>query len=343
MHHEPPEEPLFAFSRAERVRLAVLYAVVVLLHVAGWGLYLHHVEAHPALLGLGLAAYLFGLRHAFDPDHIAAVDDSVRYLMHRGGQPLATGFFFSLGHSTVVLLLVVAVAFAAPMVQAHLPGLASVGHVVGAGISGVFLWTIGLLNLGVLLDLLRRRGRPATRTRAGLLGRLLGDRWRDVLARSWQMYPLGFLFGLGFDTASEIGLLAMTAGASAGGLPIGALLCLPLLFAAGMTMVDTTDGILMCRAYDWALARPGRRRIYNLSMTGLSVAVALGIGTLQLLSAFVDAFRLDGALAGWLDRVDFAFLGYAIAGLFLAGWLLSVAWSRRRPIAALDPTLRPVR
>ena len=326
-----------AFTPAEWARLGGFYGVVALLHALGWGLYLHHASTHPALVGLGLAAYMFGLRHAFDADHIAAVDDTVRYLMQKGKTPLGVGFFFSLGHSTIVLLLSIAIAFAAVAVKEHLPAMRDLGGLIGASVSGLFLWIIGILNLLVLLDILKvwQQAKKGTHSHAhleqlllqrGLLNRLFGGRLQQLMSHSWQMYPLGLLFGLGFDTASEVGLLAMTAGASAGDLPIGAVLSLPLLFAAGMTVMDTTDGVLMSKAYHWAFLNPLRKIFYNIATTSLSVVVALTIGTIELLQVFVHLLDLRG---GWFDLVrqlDFGLLGYLIVVLFVVGWALSVAW-----------------
>ena len=224
-----------SFSAAEWRRLAALYAFVGFLHLLGWGTYLHYAAGYPALVGLGFVAYMFGLRHAFDADHIAAVDDTVRFMLQKGKQPLGVGFFFSLGHSTVVLALAVGIAFAATAVKAELPQLKSMGAIIGASVSGSFLWIIGILNLLVLLDILKiwRSAKKGTHSHAhleallqkrGLLNRLFGGRLQKLMNHSWQMYPLGLLFGLGFDTASEVGLLAMTAGASAGDLPVPAVL-----------------------------------------------------------------------------------------------------------------------
>jgi high-affinity nickel-transport protein len=326
----------FSFTGAEWLRLAGFYGFITALHLVGWGLYLHYAASYPALVGLGFVAYMFGLRHAFDADHIAAVDDTVRFLLQRGQKPLGVGFFFSFGHSTVVLVLAVGVAFAATAVKAHLPGWQQLGGVIGASVSGLFLWIIGVLNLIVLMDILNvwRQAKTGQHSHAhleqllgqrGLMNRLFGGRLQKVMTHSWQMYPLGVLFGLGFDTASEVGLLAMTAGASAGALPIGAVLCLPLLFAAGMSVMDTTDGVLMSKAYDWALLNPLRKIFYNITTTGLSVAVALVIGTIELLQVFVHLLSLRGSAAQWISGLDFGTLGYAIVGLFIAGWVLSVA------------------
>jgi high-affinity nickel-transport protein len=325
------------FSGAEWSRLALLYGFIGLLHVVGWGAYMHYSAAHASLVGLGFVAYMFGLRHAFDADHIAAVDDTVRYMLQKGQKPLGVGFFFSLGHSTVVLVLAIVVAVAATAVKTSLPQLQSMGAVIGAGVSGTFLWIIGILNLLVLLDILKvwKKARSGTHSHAhleallqkrGLLNRLFGGRLRKLMNHSWQMYPLGLLFGLGFDTASEVGLLAMTAGASAGDLPIPAVLCLPVLFAAGMTVMDTTDGVLMCKAYDWAFLNPLRKIFYNMTTTGLSVAVALVIGTIELLQVFIGILHMRSPICDAIAGLDFGVLGYVIVGMFLLAWALSVAY-----------------
>jgi nickel/cobalt transporter (NiCoT) family protein len=324
------------FTRSEWHRLAGLYGFIALLHVAGWGLYLHFAAHHPALIGLGFVAYMFGLRHAFDADHIAAVDDTVRYMLRKGKRPLGVGFFFSLGHSTIVLALAVGVAVAATLVTGQLPQLKALGAIIGTGVSGAFLWIIGILNLLVLLDVIGvwRQATQGTHShehleallqKRGLLNRLFGGRLQRLMNHSWQMYPLGLLFGLGFDTASEVGLLAMTAGAAAGDLPVPAILSLPLLFAAGMTLMDTTDGVLMCKAYDWAFLNPLRKILYNITTTALSVAVALLVGSIELLQVFIGALDLHGPLTDSIAALDFGLLGYVIVGLFLLAWSLSVA------------------
>jgi len=309
---------------------------VALLHGIGWGLYLRFAGHYSALIGLGLVAYLFGLRHAFDADHIAAIDDTVRFMLQKGRRPLGVGFFFSLGHSTIVIGLAIAIAFASTAIIRDLPQLQNVGEVIGACVSGIFLWIIGILNLFVLLDILKVWQQAKTGTHShqhleallaqrGLLNRLFRGRLHRLMNHSWQMYPLGLLFGLGFDTASEVGLLAMTAGASAGNLPIPAVLSLPILFAAGMTLMDTTDGVLMSKAYNWALLNPIRKIFYNVTTTGFSVGVALLIGSIELLQVLISALGLRGGLYNVIVQLDFGSLGYVIVGLFLLAWGSSVA------------------
>jgi high-affinity nickel-transport protein len=325
-----------SFTGPEWVRLAGLYGFIAALHIVGWGLYLHYAAVYPPLVGLGFVAYMFGLRHAFDADHIAAVDDTVRYMLQKGKKPLGVGFFFSLGHSTIVLCLAVAIAYAASAVKRDLPALQNIGGVLGASVSGTFLWVIGILNLLVLLDILKvwHQAKTGTHSHAhleqlltqrGLINRLFGGRLQKLMNHSWQMYPLGLLFGLGFDTASEVGLLAMTAGASAGNLPTPAVLSLPILFAAGMTLMDTTDGVLMSKAYNWAFLNPLRKIFYNITTTGLSVLVALVVGSIELLQVFITVGKLHGPFFDFVAGLDFGILGYVIVGLFLLAWGLSVA------------------
>jgi nickel/cobalt transporter (NiCoT) family protein len=325
------------FTADEWRELSRVYGVVAFLHVLGVGLFLHYAASCPSLVGLGLAAYMFGLRHAFDADHIAAVDDTVRYLIQKGRNPLGTGFYFSLGHSTIVLLLSIAIVFAAAVIKRDLPELRSLGGVIGAGVSGTFLWIIGALNLLVLLNILDVWHQAGSGqhshahledllAKRGLINRLFGGRLRNVINHSWQMYPLGLLFGLGFDTASEVGLLGMTAGASAGNLPVAAALSLPILFAAGMSLMDTTDGVLMVKAYNWAFINPLRKIFYNLATTALSIAVAFLIGTVELLQVMIGLLDLKGPVFDFLGALDFSAMGYAVVGLFVLAWAMSVVY-----------------
>ena len=323
------------FTAGEWARLGGLYGFIAFLHILGWGLFVVYSAHYPTLAGLGVVAYLFGLRHAFDADHISAVDDTIRYMLQKGKQPLGIGFFFSLGHSTIVFALAVAIIFSAAAVKQELPQLQNMGGIIGASVSGIFLWIIGILNFLVLLDILKVWGQAKTGTHShahrdellsqrGFMNRLFGGRLQKVINHSWQMYPLGLLFGLGFDTASEVGLLAMTAGASAGNLPIPAVLVLPVLFAAGMSLMDTTDGVLMVKAYNWAFLNPVRKIYYNITTTGLSVAVALVIGSIELLQVMINMLDLKGPVFDYVENLDFGILGYVIVGIFLLAWGISV-------------------
>ncbi|MCL1869148.1 MAG: HoxN/HupN/NixA family nickel/cobalt transporter [Promicromonosporaceae bacterium] len=306
----PPRRLLLA----ERRSLVSMAAVILALHLAGFGVLVAVVAPqHLALggghavfgVGVGVLAYAFGLRHAFDADHIAAVDNTVRRLLtdraEGGGtaaRPLSVGFWFALGHSTVVVALAVALAAGVRAVAGQVLDGGSRVHVVaavvGPAVSGTFLWVLGLANLTALVGIVRlARARSAGASgaelerlleRRGPVTRLLGS-LAGAIRRPAHVYPVGLLFGLGFDTATEIGLLVLAGGAGAAGLPWYAVLVLPTLFAAGIALLDTVDGVVMSVAYEWALARPGRRVGYNLVTTGLSVAVAIGVGTVELIGA----------------------------------------------------------
>ncbi|HVS84546.1 MAG TPA: HoxN/HupN/NixA family nickel/cobalt transporter [Gaiellaceae bacterium] len=330
-----------ALTRAEWLRLSWFGGAVAALHVAGWGLFLFYSRRDPALAGLGTLAYTFGLRHAFDADHIAAIDNTTRKFLQDGKRSLGTGFFFSLGHSTIVFSLATGLAVAAKTVNGRIPVLQNYGGYVGAGVSATFLWIIGILNLLVLVDVVRifremRRGSFDTaRLESRLLDRGFMNRFLGGFARriehSWQMYPLGVLFGLGFDTATEVGLLALAAGVATHHVPFLAVISLPLLFAAGMSLMDTADGAFMSQAYGWAFSNPVRKVYYNITVTSLSVAVALLIGTIELLQVAATKFRLESGFWGFLADLDFGRIGYVLVGLFVLTWAASVVlWRSRR-------------
>ena len=308
-------------------------AVIAGLHLVGFGILLVLVVPHEYRvggsgvfgLGVGITAYTLGLRHAFDADHIGAIDNTTRKLMGEGQRPLSVGFFFSLGHSTIVFLLGVLVVLGirglSDAVANNTSTLHSVTGFVGPAVSGTFLLLIGLLNLAILVSILRifRRMREGAFDEAelehelnarGFMNRIYGRATRAI-RKPWQMYPLGCLFGLGFDTATEISLLVLAGGAAASGLPFYAILCLPVLFAAGMTLFDTIDGAFMNFAYGWAFSKPVRKIYYNITVTGLSVAVALVIGGLELLTV------LD------VTSLDLNLVGYVIVGLFVATWAVA--------------------
>ena len=329
-------------TRAEWIRLSGFGSGILLLHLLGWGLFLYYARDNPALAGLGSLAYTFGLRHAFDADHIAAIDNTTRKLLQDGRRPLGVGFFFSLGHSTIVFSLAAGLAVATQTVNSRIPGFRHVGGTIGASVSGTFLLIIGLLNLVVLLDILGvfrqlKRGvyneqelEEALQSQ-GLLSRFFLRRVGDRIDASWKMYPLGILFGLGFDTATEIGLLAIAAGVATHSVPLLAIVSLPLIFAAGMTLMDTADGAFMSQAYGWAFSNPIRKVYYNITVTSLSVVVALLIGTIELLQVTAARFSLDGGFWALLDTLNFGNIGYVVVGLFVATWACSVVlWKARR-------------
>ena len=331
----------------DRQRLAGFFGAVGLLHVAGWGLLLLFGAGHPGFIALGGLAYTFGLRHAFDADHISAIDNTTRKLLQTGKKPVGVGFFFSLGHSTVVFLVAVALGLAVRWIVQGVVSdsgqLRSIGGAVGTLVSGSFLILIGILNLVVLVDIVRvyrkmRRGEYARSElehelmSGGLMTRFFGRIFR-LIDHSWQMYPVGFLFGLGFDTASEVALLAISAGAAAQGLPIGAVVALPLIFAAGMSLMDTADGAFMSKAYSWAFASPIRKVFYNLTMTSLSVSVALFVGVVELSQILIQLLGLRGPVFHGIAGFDFiGKAGYLIVAAFVFTWAAALLIYRIRRI-----------
>lgn len=323
-----------AFNRVARPRTIALYVILLAANAMTWLCASVLCSAEPTLFGAAVLAYVLGLRHAVDADHIAAIDNVVRRLVQDGQKPISTGFFFSLGHSTVVMLAVLAVATAATALHGQFGAFMSIGGVIGKTVSAVLLLTIGLANL-IVLRQIWQASRPARvahyamypadiLSSGGILARFCGPVF-GTISKSWQMYPLGFLFGLSFDTSTEVSLLGISASQSGHGQSMWSILIFPALFAAGMTLVDTTDGLLMVRAYGWALVNPKRKLWYNFAMTLASIAVAVFIGCIQIVVLLVDNVGLGGnlwrAIAGLGN--DFTTFGLAIVGLFAAMWLLS--------------------
>ena len=336
-----------ALSPGEWRAVGLMVAVVIGLHVAGFVLLFavivpHHYRLGGAgvfAIGTGVTAYTLGMRHAFDADHIAAIDNTTRKLMSEGKRPMSVGFWFSLGHSSVVFAL--AFLFAAGVRALASPvrhsgsTLHSVTNWIGTGVSGGFLYLIAALNLVILVGIVRvframRSGHyneaqlEAQLNARGLMNRIFG-RFTRTITKPWQMYPLGVLFGLGFDTATEVALLFLAAGAAGAGLPFYAILCLPILFAAGMSLLDTIDGSFMNFAYGWAFSTPVRKVFYNLTITGLSVAVALVIGTIELGGIVASQLRAQGTFWSGLERVNINTIGLIVVGLFVATWLVALA------------------
>ncbi|MET8076792.1 HoxN/HupN/NixA family nickel/cobalt transporter [Streptomyces sp. NPDC005303] len=337
-----------SMTRQEWVRAGGMAAVVVALHVIGWVTLVAIVAPHHYSvgeksfgIGIGVTAYTLGMRHAFDADHIAAIDNTTRKLMGEGQRPLSVGFWFSLGHSSVVfvlaLLLSLGVKALAGPVRDDDSHLHDVTALIGTTVSGAFLYLIAAVNLVVLVGIWKvfRRMRSGRYDEAaleeqlnnrGFMNRLLGRVMKSI-TRPWQMYPLGLLFGLGFDTATEIALLVLAGSGAASGLPWYAILTLPVLFAAGMSLLDTIDGSFMNFAYGWAFSKPVRKVYYNLTITGLSVAVALLIGTVELLGLLADRLHLRGPFWTWISGLDLNLLGFVIVGLFFVTWIVAlVVW-----------------
>jgi high-affinity nickel-transport protein len=327
--------------------LGLMAGVVLGLHALGFFLLIaivapHHYELGRSgafVIGTGLTAYTLGLRHAFDADHISAIDNTTRKLMAEGKRPMSVGFWFSLGHSTVVFVLALLLAAGIKSLsgQVQHPGsrLHELTTVIGTSVSGGFLYVIAGLNLVILWGIVRvflemRAGRydeaalEARLDSRGFMNRFFG-RFTKAIAKPWQMYPVGLLFGLGFDTASEVALLFLAAGAAGAGLPFYAILCLPILFAAGMSLLDTIDGSFMNFAYGWAFSKPVRKVFYNIVITGLSVAIALIIGTVELGGLLAHQLGAHGAFWSWLENIDVSALGLIIVGMFVATWILALS------------------
>ena len=330
-----------------KTKIALTYAVLVAANVAAWTWALIAFVDRPILLGTALLAYMFGLRHAFDADHIAAIDNVVRKLMQEGKSPYSVGFFFSLGHSTVVVLASVVIAAAAIAMQGRLDAFHNVAGAIGTSVSALFLLAIGVANLLILKSVWSAFGRArrgekiidedldALLAGGGLLARIFRPVFR-VVSKSCHMYPIGFLFGLGFDTATEIGLLGISATQAAQGMSFWTVLVFPALFTAGMSLMDTTDSVLMIGAYGWAFVNPIRKLWYNLTITAASVTVALFIGGVEALGLIGDKLELEGGLWRIIDGLNdhLANFGFAIVAIFIAIWAISASELPQAPPAA---------
>jgi high-affinity nickel-transport protein len=340
-------------SRPEWRSIVGMSGFILGLHILGWGVLVGIVTpAHYQLasgqvlgVGLGLTAYTLGMRHAFDADHIAAIDNTTRKLMSEGKRPMSVGFWFSLGHSTVVFGLVALLGFGvralAGQVEDESSLLQRITGVVGIVVSGTFLYIIGIINLVILVGILKvfrdmRLGAYDEKTleeqlnNRGLMNRMLSGATKAV-SKSWQMYPIGVLFGLGFDTATEVGLLVLAGGAAALALPWYAIMTLPILFAAGMSLLDSIDGCFMNFAYGWAFSRPVRKIYYNITITGLSVAMALIIGTIELISILAEKIGLRSGPLAVIANLNVNLVGYAIVALFVLAWVVAlIVWKYGR-------------
>jgi high-affinity nickel-transport protein len=348
---KPKLRQVLKFEREELPRLFGVLGTVVFLHILGWGLFAHFnsdpqynqiTDGSGALIyaGAGALAYGFGLRHAFDADHIVAIDDTTRIMLAKGKKPLGVGLFFSLGHSTVVLALSVAIAFAATKASVFKDAFSSTGGTIGTSVSGFFLYLVGILNLVIMVGVIKawkqaKSGKYSHEHLEQLLNdrsimrRIFKGKFKKGFDHSYQLYPIGVLFGLGFDTATEVGLLALSATAAAGTvggvLPPLAIIALPIIFAAGMSMMDALDGIFMTKAYSWAFTSPLRKIYYNLTTTGLSVFVALGIGTLQWISVASDNFGLaETEPFKTITSIDLSSIGYFIVLSFVLAFAVSI-------------------
>ena len=327
-----------------RGKILVVYAILFVFNAAAWLWAIIAFRHFPLLLGTALLAYSFGLRHAVDADHIAAIDNVTRKLMQEGKKPVGVGFMFSLGHSTIVVLGSAAIAVTALALQHRMDAARAIGGIVGTLVSVFFLFAIAGVNILVLCSIYRafvrvRNGAPYVEedfdlllANRGFLARLFRPMFA-MIRRSWHMYPLGVLFGLGFDTATEIGVLGISAAEASKGLPIWSILAFPTLFAAGMSLIDATDNILMLGAYGWAFVKPVRKLYYNLTITTVSVVVALGVGGIEALGLLAEHFKFNGTFWDLVRNLNgnFGMLGYCIVGLFALSWIASLAiykWRR---------------
>jgi high-affinity nickel-transport protein len=319
-----------------RAKVIGMYALLIGFNITIWLVALLISTQYAFVLSTGFLAYTFGLRHAVDADHIAAIDNVTRKLMQEGKRPVAVGLFFSLGHSTIVVALSVVIAIVGAVLQNSFDDLKNVGGLIGTSVSALFLYLIGLINLVVLIDIFKML-RKVTKSKGGtyseeslenflqqrgFMNRFFGSLVRQINS-SWKMYPLGVLFGLGFDTATEVGLLGISATSAGQGVPLYIILLFPLLFMAGMTLVDTTDSIMMLGAYGWAFVKPIRKLFYNFNITLVSVLVALIVGTIEVLSIIANQFNLRGPFWNEMGDLDFGVLGSIIIGVFVASWIIS--------------------
>ena len=318
-------------------KIALVVGFLIAFNVVAWAWAVIAFREHPLLLGTGLLAYSFGLRHAVDADHIAAIDNITRKMMQEGKRPVAVGLFFSLGHSSIVVLLSLVVAITAHMLQGNFEHYKAIGGIVSTLVSAFFLFTIAGANMFILMNTWRSFHRVKNGgameeddldmllSGGGLMARIFRRMFR-LIERDWHIYLLGLLFGLGFDTATEVGLLGISATTASGGLSPWAIMVFPMLFCAGMALIDTSDGILMLGAYGWAFQKPVRKLYYNLTITALSVGVAVLVGGIETLGLLQDKLSLTGPFWDVVGEINanFGLLGYGIIGLFIMGWLASV-------------------
>jgi high-affinity nickel-transport protein len=330
-------------------KIVALYGFLGAFNLAAWGWAFVAFHRFPVLLGTAFLAYSFGLRHAVDADHIAAIDNVTRKLMQQGKRPVSVGLMFSLGHSTIVIVGSIAIAATALALQHRMDAVREIGGVIGTLVSALFLFAIAIVNLIVLQSVMRsfmrvRRGEPYVEEdfdlllgSRGFLSRLFRPMF-NLIQRGWHMYPLGILFGLGFDTATEIGLLGISAAEASKGLSLSSILVFPMLFAAGMSLIDSTDNILMLGAYGWAFVKPIRKLYYNITITSVSVIVAVVVGGIEALGLLAGQFHLTGGIWALIGKLNgnFGMLGYGIVALFALSWILSIAIYRWRHFDDLE-------
>ncbi len=323
----------------EKAKIAIIFGVLIGITIFGFSAAFVIGKIAVVLAGLGIVAYVFGLRHGVDADHIAAIDNTTRKLMQEGKRPFTVGMWFSLGHSTVVVALIVGLVVATRAVAGSISALQSTGAVVGTLVSGSFLWIIGFINAVIVIGIYKifqtlKQGKLNQQEldnlleNRGFMNRFFKPLFK-VISKPWQIFPVGVLFGLGFDTASEVALIAISVGIGVStSIPLYYILILPLLFTCGMVTVDSADGVAMRLAYGWAFLNPIRKIYYNLTVTVISVLVAWAIGSVELLQVLSSEFNLSGGFWSWLNALNFEMIGFGIIGIFIFGWLLSFGYWR---------------
>jgi high-affinity nickel-transport protein len=324
-------------SKNEKAKVATLFTAIIVVTLFGFLASFAIGKVAIVLAGLGFVSFLLGLRHGVDADHIAAIDNTTRKLMHEKKRPLTVGTWFSLGHSTIVVGLIVAFVFAARAISSSVPTLQTEGSTIGTLVSGGFLWIIGLVNVVIVIGVygIFKKMRAGKMDQAeldelmekrGFMNRYF-HRLFKIVNEPWQIYPIGVLFGLGFDTATEVALIAISVGVGvSANVPLYYILVLPLMFTCGMVLIDTTDGVAMRMAYGWAFLNPLRKAYYNLTVTIMSVMVAWLIGSVELLQVLSTELNLSGGFWVWLNGLNFETLGYGIVGIFIASWAISMAY-----------------
>jgi high-affinity nickel-transport protein len=337
---------------SEKAKIAIIFAVLIAITVFGFSAAFVIGKIAVVLAGLGIVAYVFGLRHGVDADHIAAIDNTTRKLMQEGKRPFTVGMWFSLGHSTVVVGLIVGLVVATRTIAGNITALQSTGAVIGTLVSGSFLWIIGFINAVILIGIYKifqtlKQGRLNQQEldnlleNRGFMNRFFRPLFK-VISKPWQIFPVGVLFGLGFDTASEVALIAISVGIGVStSIPLYYILILPLLFTCGMVTVDSADGVAMRLAYGWAFLNPIRKIYYNLTVTIISVLVAWAIGTVELMQVLVNELNFSGwfwiSLRSWLNALNFEMIGFGIIGIFVFSWLLSFGYWRYKKYDKLTP------
>jgi nickel/cobalt transporter (NiCoT) family protein len=341
-------QAIITLSRNEKIKIAIIFTVLLAITAFGFSAAFVIGKIAVVLGGLGIVAYVFGLRHGVDADHIAAIDNTTRKLMQEGKRPYTVGMWFSLGHSTVVVALIIALILATRAVATNIPALQSTGAIIGTLVSGSFLWIIGFINAVIVIGIYKifqtlKQGKlnqtelDNLLENRGFMNRFFRPLFR-VISKPWHIYPVGVLFGLGFDTASEVALIAISVGIGVStSIPIYYILILPLLFTCGMVTIDTADGVAMRIAYGWAFLNPIRKIYYNLTVTVISVLVAWAIGTIELLQVLSTELNLNGLFWNWLNTINFEMIGFGIIGIFIVSWLVSFGYWQYKKYDKLDP------